>query len=154
MELEIKNYKWADGARIKADPNTVGIEIDRLTNGNGNISITTYIENARQPASPLYDTITHDPQKALDEWNKMEARHILGCLRVIRLPDQPEERVLMNVSENEGVFTKVEKIKSNPELRQIALKNALRELRMFREKYAEIKELLPVITAIDELITN
>lgn len=152
MQIEIKNYTWTAGARIRADPNVIGREIDRLSNGHGNISVETYIENARNKNSPLYNTITHDPNIALEQWNKHEARHVLECIRVINVETKQPERPIINVSERHGTYTKVEVIKSDPDLRKIALKNALRELKAFREKYKEIKELMSVITEIDKLV--
>lgn len=154
-KIEIKNYSWRDGSRIQADPQVIGEEIERITNGSGQITVIEYLIHARTPSSPLWNTITHDPLQALDKWNAQEARHVISCLEIKELENKNTERMFLNISNKngtyDGTYTKVTKIKTDPELREIALKNALNELKAFRRKYKEIKELTCIFNEIDKM---
>ena len=155
-QIEVKNWKWKDGARIKADPTTVGMEIRRLTNGSGKISVDEYVYQARNPESPLYETITHDKDAAIEKLNKIEAGHILRCLITIEITEgKPREMpTLQNVSEHGGEYTRTEIVMGNADARKIALKEALEQLSWFKKKYAALKELASIFAEIDKLVDD
>ena len=155
IEIEVKNWKWKDGARIKADPNVIGKELEILTNELGSITVDTYVRQARNPESPLYETITHDKDIAIEKLNKIEAGHILRCLITVKIENDGSKRdvpTLQNISERGGEYTRTEIALGNADGRKIALKEALAQMRWFRKKYAELKELAAVFEAMDDVL--
>jgi len=147
-----KTFYWTPGSRIKTGAQIIGEEIDRISNGQGNITVEQYIEHATSPQSPLHNTITWDRNIAAHEWNKVEARTILRSLLYNELPGDKPRRFVYKVSDDSGKYTKTSEILINPDMRQQLITNAITELENFVNKYNHITELLRITNKINEIV--
>lgn len=149
----IGTWTWREGAQCSSlDPQVIGQEINKLTNGNGKITVDQYVKEAENPTSPLHETLTWDNEHAANLWRKKEAREVIKSLMYQEVPTAQREPYMFNTERNKGTYTKTTVIKTNPDLREHVLKDAIRELKQFRDKYVGITELMKVINEIEELI--
>lgn len=156
-----KIYNWVPGSRFASlDVNVIGAEIDRLaTKYEQRLTAEHVVEEARSPKSPMHSVFRYDEDQAMAHEGRLYlARTLLRSVRVkIITPERKEVTVRMTVSTprseapSKGQYSTTEYALNDPELRSEVLKQALRDLIVFRRKYAELSELAVVFDAIDKV---
>lgn len=132
-------------------------ELERLAALQDDIPLSPHevVEAAKDHASPLHDAFQWDDAMAAYQWRVEQARSLIASLYVTIERDHEERdvRAFFNVIDEEGEqgYVAYETAQKSEIYRQYILKQALMQLVIWRSKYADYKELLPVYAAIDQV---
>ena len=154
-------YKWKVGAHIKADAQVAGELCDRLDK-DGRLTPKNLLDECRPEGAPLHEVFEWDDGVAAEKYREGQASHIIRC--VITVPERkPEDEkpkqkpafILVSSHKSndpkKSTYVNTDAALSNADYRQVILKNALRELIAFKNKYARLNELANVFKEIDQL---
>lgn len=110
---------------------------------------------SRSPDAPLHPYFVWDDAVAAGRYRKDQARHLIRCVTV-EVPrgvgmEPVETRAFVSVvdEEEERGYTSILVAMADPELRRQVVQTAMRELRVWRERYKSYKELGDLFAAID-----
>jgi hypothetical protein len=118
----------------------------------GVISPEKVVQAARDPKSPLHSRFTWDDTDAAHQYRLVQARNLIRvCVSVLPGTNQ-NERVFVSLSRDSqkegGGYRVTADVLSDAELREELLSEALKELDVFKQKYARLSELSLVFSAI------
>lgn len=79
---EMRTAIFHPAARLPAtiDPNEANRLVASLRLPDGDMLASDIIAAGQDPASPIYDAFTHDPEKAIEKVNRGEAMYLIGML--------------------------------------------------------------------------
>ena len=149
-------YQWKKGSRIKADANAAGQQFEALSETVG-LTAETVVDANRPADAVLHDEFEWDDPTAAEEWRKQQARHLMNCICIAaRTGSDGEQQQEMTVraffNVEESTYEHIGVIFADEDKHAKLLASAKRELETFRSKYKTLKELAPVLAAIDEVI--
>lgn len=72
------------GTRVAGNPQRIGEALHEIYTENGQVNAELYVEQARQPDSPLNPTLEWDDDKASHEYRLSQARTVIRAVVVIR----------------------------------------------------------------------
>jgi hypothetical protein len=134
--------------------------LETLKDDAGYLDPEIVYEAARDPKSPIHDLFEWDVAKAARAHWIQTAQMITVALRIVR-PDGAEEPAYTTMRIRDGrtpggkrAQCDTRRALSDPELARQVLDQALRELRMWRERYAQLKELAGLLGQIDDLLSS
>jgi hypothetical protein len=142
--------KWGF-MQFKADPEKVWREIQQI---GDQYTPQDVLEYARDPQTELHKCFDWDNTTAAEKWRKQQARWVCNSLVVTIIhEDQPtrEFRVIQHDAEDR-VYRPVVLTVQNKEQYGRLLDMAKRELKAFKDRYAEIVELRNVIEEIERIL--
>jgi hypothetical protein len=159
-------YKWKPAARRNKiardhDPQTVGEHVERLRQASGGyLSPDALVADAKSRSSPLHDCFPWNDRQAAHERRLDVARWMLRNLTVTQVYVNHEvvetepQRVFVVVSneDEDELFTSIDDAMSKESERKQLVKRALAELRAWRRRYGNLKELAKVCQLIDQQI--
>lgn len=130
--------------------------LERIAKANhGELRVQDVVKAARPAASPLHSWFNWDDSEAAQQWRLQQARQLLR-VTVAYIGDDEESipiRVFVSLSTDRyngkgGGYRVTTAVLSDAERRQQLLDDALEEMKRFRAKYAELKELADVFSAM------
>lgn len=150
-----KEYDWKIQMPVQAQ--IAGEELEKIETENGNLTAELVLENSRDENAVLHPCFEWNDSIAAENYRLVQAGNIIRniTVKVTTTADdnQPKEiciRSFVNVSEEkQGKYIAIQTALSQEKYRERVLKNALNELRMFRNKYSVYTELTNVCKAID-----
>ena len=151
---------WKPGFEFvyKADANKVYEEIQSL---GETCSKEDIVNKARDERTELHLCFEWDDTKAAEQYRLTQAKDIVRHLYLVREetedeePEQEDRKITVNqfrCFSNLGKHDEYEstiQIVRNEDKYQLLLEQARRELRAFKQKYAVLKELKPILDLID-----
>ena len=159
-------YRYKSGSRLKGNAQEVGEAIEAIADDQGVADPSSVVDAARDSGSVLHTQFEWNNRKAGDKYREDQAGHLLRCILIER-PDNEDEndpattrayRVVNVASENSSDsedtirgYVTTHRAMNEPLLRAQVLEDAKRELKAFRNKYAELKELVHIFEAIDAI---
>lgn len=154
----MQKYSWRNTSYpVKAE--TAAAELQRIEQEHGEVTPRILLDESTPEDAVMHPCYEWDDEKAADKYRLWQSRNILSCLTItyvdVERPEakQIEVRAYQNVSdERNGRFLNVQTAMAQTSTRETVLMNALKELAMFRKKYADLSELSKVISVIDEII--
>lgn len=150
-------YKWSIGLYSSVDANVAGKEIERIEREQGEVTNQAIVDAARPKESVLHGLFEWNNKIAGEKWRLQQARCMLAALVVDQSDDGYSKRAFVNVTPSPEFpsspprFINYKDAMRDDGMRDTLLRNAVRELHVFKEKYASLKELKDVITAIDSI---
>ena len=147
-------YAWREGTRAKIDAQIAGEVIVRLAGKDESTAAEEIVKAARSPSSPLHPAFVWDDATAAEEFRLLQARNIINAIRMVDPETGALVRVFVHIDSDEipePAYMTVSVVMSNPSLRDHALEAALRDLRAWRQRYADLKELAEVFVVVDKL---
>ncbi len=142
-------YQWNPASRIKTDANLAGKVFEELQSTVG-LTAKTLLDASRSEDAPLHNEFEWDDAKAAESYREVQASYIIRSLCVMMDVEQKTPvRAVFSISSIGYESTQI--ILQNQEKRSVLLDKALNELIVFKEKYAMLKELADVFSAIDKL---
>jgi len=151
-----QNYTWRIDGLFKADAQACGERITALSAefGDGLVPSETIVDDARSAASPLHDCFEWDDAKAAEKQRKLTARKLVSHI-VVRIEQQEDGaepiRAFVHIQKDDSFgYIPTARAMSDKEMREIVLAQAWKELKSFRAKYKEYKELAKVFIVIDK----
>ena len=154
----MQKYSWRNTSYpVKADD--AAAELHRIEQKFGEVTPRNLLDESTPEDAVMHPCYEWDDEKAADKYRLWQSRHILSCLTVSYVqtetpePRKIEVRAYQNVSdERNGRFINVQSAMEQTTTRDMVLMNAIKELQMFRKKYADLSELSKIISVIDEVI--
>lgn len=150
-------YSFKSGSRLRGDLRIVNRELERVRKRTGGLTARSVVAAAKPESAYIHRYFTWDNRRAAEKCREMEARHLLNCV-VVTFSDGEKEtvpvRAYVSIGEKEDKYLSVIGVLGKAELRADMLNQALRELVIFREKYAALKELDRVLSAIDRTVSE
>jgi len=150
-------YKWANGSRIKINPQTAGERIEWLRKRKGGqLDRKDVLAEAKKSRSPLHSAFEWDDSVAAEQYRLEQAGHMLRHITVV-FEDSPEAdpiRAFVHVSrrEDEPAFTHISVALGDDDMRSQLLAQALAEIAGWRRRYAHLQELSILFAAADEVL--
>lgn len=132
-------------------------ELDRIARKNGGIlKPESVVEEARSSRSPLHSKFTWDDTIAAHEHRLYQARHLIRVVvNVMPNGSSEEERVWISLKQDQemegGGYRTLVSVLSDKDLRDQLLKEALEDMKYFKQKYSHLSELSKIFKAMDEL---
>ena len=161
MENERK-YSWKYGQQVSAQ--VVGEQFEAIEKRDGSLTKKAVVEAARPEDSPMHSLFEWDDAVAGELFRENQAGYYIRTLEVEIVPVGGKSGkavtmrgfvnvapVAVNQPEGKGVFVNVERAIRTPDSYRAMLERAKNELRMFREKYRDVKELEPVMAVINQV---
>ncbi len=143
-------YEWKMDV-FRVDAQVAGEELERIGKTVG-ITPENVVNESRPEDAPLHSCFEWRDDVAADEWRKQQARTIIGAIVVKVEPDSGTAAAPVRVRAFHSVgntYEPLEVIVRNQSLSQIMLDSAKRDLEQFRNKYRDLKSVVPVLRAID-----
>ena len=145
-------YQWKSGCRITGiSAEVAAAECNRLEK-EGRLTAENLLDENRAEDAPLHSAFEWDDSIAAEEYRRDQARYIIRC--IVLAPEAEEKKaapVRAYFTVQPTVYQSVDVILSSQDSRELLLRKALSELRAFQVKYAGLKRLAPVFSAIDEV---
>ena len=177
VQVEYKQYRWANGSHHKADPQKAGEVIADIADKNdGVVRVEDVVDAARDKDSPLHVEFEWDDKKAAEEHRQNKGRELLRHLVTIeRRPDIQEDaefpqegpvavyevRGFVKESKDDelpdlpgavsGSYVRIDDVMSDPARRKAFLRTALRELETWCARYSDLKEFAELFALVDRL---
>lgn len=148
-------YDWKRHMPVKAQ--AAGEYLETLEQAHGEITPKIVLDSARAEDSLLHPCFEWNDGVAAEKYRENQARFLIRNLVVkVEQDNSPPQavRAYVNVAqdtEKVGSFIAVKTALDDAEMRTQVLKNALRELQAFQEKYKNLSELAGVFSAITAL---
>lgn len=144
-----------NGLNIKlSDVQKVGNELQRLIDKNGGqIKPLFVVESARKRSSPLHKYFDWNDTVAAGRWRVHQARSLISWVQ-IELIKGKSSRAFVNiddVSTGQQVYLSLERALSDSVLRKQLLVDSIREIDYWQDKYAVLRELSLVFSAIKKV---
>ena len=163
MENGQKKYSWnCYGGKFSAQ--MVGEQFEAIEKRDGKLTKAAVVDAARAEDSPMHGMFEWDDAVAGELYRQDQAHFYIRHLEVeiVKVGSGNGKTVttrgFMNVTpvnagnrEKAGAYVNTLSATQNPETYRIVLERAKNELRMFREKYRDIKELEPVFAVINQV---
>lgn len=154
----MKKYQATAGYRLDdKQAQTYGEHLEKLTVKNDNqLEPAIVVKDAKRKRSPLHDYFEWDDSKAAHAHRLERARHLIRSVEVVIKREGKEYQtrafhsvIIKRNSHTERAYAEVERVMSEPELREQVIGKALQELESWRRRYGELRELGKVFAAID-----
>lgn len=150
-------YRWKSGAPTrKLDPQIVGEFLDGLREDGGGLTAASVVSASKAKKSPLHSYFEWDDSVAASRYRDSQARDVINhiCVTVEKSSGvQVVTRAFLHIQSNEGPrYEALHTVMSDDEKRGQVLANALREIKIWRNRYDELNELAGIIAEIDRLV--
>jgi len=151
---------------------TVSEELEQIAIQNGGlVSPANVVEFARDEKTALHSRFEWSDTEAAQQYRLWQARHVISLeLKVIDRPgpenpivstkieiETPEKtRVYISLGSDRGAdggYRRILDVLTSEELRAQMLVEAKRDMRLFRQKYSELKELADIFSEMGKLLT-
>lgn len=162
----IYQYKYKVNGLYPVSAEVAANEINSIQQEKGFVTPESVVDKSRPESATLHKCFEWNDEVAAEKWRVQQSRVLIGNIVRVTVQDNDEQeekplqvRAFVNaVNKFEGSVTtkakyvQIETAMSNDEIRGIVLKNALRELMSFKEKYGGLIELSKMIEEIDRLV--
>jgi hypothetical protein len=151
----VSGYTWSYW-HYPVDAEVVGREVEQIAAEHGSCSPRVFVDRARPAESPLHPLLIWDNAKAAEEYRINQARQVISRLRIV-VKDRPQPapafvHVAVMPGGRPGGYVSTLRAMSDAEMREQALREALRQLDGLRRRHESLVELRPLWDAIDEVI--
>lgn len=130
----------------------VKTELDAIEQRDGTLKPEAVVEFAQNPETALHECFEWDDGIAAHQWRLQQARMLIRIM-VTTLPNeqvQIKAFVSLKPDRHEGTgYRSIVTVLSNDDLRAQMLQDALDEMRTFRKKYRNLRELVGVFEAME-----
>ena len=146
-------YQWKTGSQHKVSAAVAAEVMDRLAEED-RLNAQELVDESRPEDAPLHCEFEWDDSIAAEEWRKEQARALIRHL-VVRIEANEQEyptRQYFMVQKEANTYEPIQVILKDEDKTSMLLEQAKRELQSFKAKYAGLKELAAVISAIDSVV--
>lgn len=180
MVFETKRYHWLTRSRYKVSADIVGKKLEQIEAETGSVSKEALLEASRSEKSETHDLFEWNDGVAAEKYRLRQAQDVIANIAVevishenktekvgvefiepneIAVPSRPQmQRAFVNTLPSapfsQSRFESIDKALDDSEKRTIVLKNAIREARMYKDKYIRLTELSGLFAAIDEVVAE
>lgn len=145
-------YEWTiNNSRVKAQD--AGELCESLKNTVG-LTPKTLLDASRAEDALLHNEFEWNDDIAAEKYRLGQAQHIIANLKIVADGSTEPTRAFVTVRGNQSVgdgYEHIVDVMSDEEKRARLLETAKTELKWFKAKYSNLKELAKVMKAIDEI---
>ena len=145
-------YQWKEGSQHKVSA-AVAAEVTGRLAEEGRLSAHELVDESRPEDAPLHCEFEWDDSVAAEKYREGQGMAIIRHL-VVRIVANEQEyptRVYFKVQKEANTYEPIQVILKDEDKTAKLLEQAKRELQAFKAKYAGLKELAAVISAIDSV---
>lgn len=150
----MKKYSWEVGTisseiLSKMDAEKVGKELEKL---NGDVTASAVVELAKNKKSEMHDYFEWDNEIAGQKYREKQARDLIRNIKVTFVKEEKESepvRAYVNVKRFNG-YSPIEKVVKDVDAYQMLLDRAYEELRVIKNKYAQLQEIQEKLSFLSE----
>jgi hypothetical protein len=144
----------------KTKPASASAAIRQLAEKHGTITPAIVLEAARKPKSPLHAHFLWEDGEAAEKYRLLQAANLIRRIKVEYMvgPERSVQiRAFHNVREEDesltasGTYASAEEVMATDTYRDQLMRQCLRDIRAFREKYAMLEEVAGVLLAMDKV---
>lgn len=147
-------YKWKIPGLISVEAQDAGEELERIYRKNGKLNAQDVVEESRPKEAVLHNCFEWDDSVAAEKYRKSQAQEIIKQIVVTTEAAETlhsEVRAFVSISRE---YHPIEVVVQKPNMMELMLRDALKELRSFQNKYETLSCLKPVFDAIEEVKNN
>lgn len=150
-------YKYRATA-YKIPAQVAGEYLETIDREEGGLTAQKLLDKSRPEDALLHDTFEWDDTEAAEKYRLGQARFFIGNVITVEVKGEQvaPTRAFVSVSDaahsEVGVFRPIIKALTNEDHRKVVLKNAMRDMQSFKEKYENLSELANVISAMNEVL--
>lgn len=142
-------------------PLSVRSVLTDLATKYGTITPQLVLEHAKSPQSPLHSHFEWDNDEAAESYRLLQASNLIRRVKVTILPHDGGEPQLVRAfvslqDDRDGTvgYRPMQAVLASAELRAELLRTAKSELKAFRNKYRQLKELSDVFASMEDLLKD
>lgn len=174
MSAYVSKYSWRNGYNYKVSADTVGNVLRKIEETEGEVTSKNFLEYSRPEDSITHSMFEWDDTVAAEKYRLAQSGRIINQLSVeivytsdttptemsVEVVEQKRQVVSAYVNvvgkstRSSASFANVIEALSDPDKRKAVLDNAKSELKSFKNKYSNLRELSAVIKAIDMLLES
>ena len=146
------DYKSKRGLPGKLSPQVAGECIEALRLKHGPVTPAMLVKEAKKKSSPIHECFTWDDKEAGMLRRLDEARYLLRMITVeVETADEPiVTRAFVSVTDDTA-YTTIKAAMDDDDMRESLLDQARKDLKSFKSKYSQLKELAVIFEAIDSV---
>ena len=152
-------YKYR-ATQYKIPAQVAGEYLEELSKEEGGLTARALLEKSRPEDALLHECFEWDDTEAAERYRLGQAGYFIRNVVTVELKGKPVEptRAYVPITEmahNEvGIYKPIHIALADSVSREIVLGNAMREMKSFISKYANLEELSKVIEAMDEVLQD
>ena len=169
-----RKYDWGTFTGLSVSAQAAGEVLERIESEHGAVSKKAFLEASRPADSPTHELFEWDDEKAAEKYRLKQSGRYIRDLKVTVVTLEPQGKsvnvkiapekwapetwegpAFMNAGESrlsDVNYSNVYDALRDNKKRENLLKNAKKELSIFRRKYDKISELSGVFKEVDKLI--
>lgn len=149
-------YSWKPKVQMPIPAQIVGERIEQIrVKRGGNLTPSDVVVDARQDHSPLHPCFEWDDHTAAEKYREDQARYLLRQIVVTIQKAESESytvRAFVNLKdENSRSYTSVLTAMGDVEKRRQIIQQAWNELKAWKSRYQEYKELADIFAALESV---
>lgn len=132
---------------------TVYEELQEIEARNGILKPESVVEYARNPTTTLHTQFEWDDAKASEQWRLQQARQIIRVAVTVLPHTETTTRAFVSLKEdryNGSGYRNIASVLSDEEMRRKLLDEAMEDIKSFRSRYSELKELSAIFSAMEK----
>ena len=158
--MVFNQYAWRDGRNMGCSAQDAGELIERLEKENGEVTKESFLNASRPEDSPTHNCFEWDDTKAAEKFRLHQSLNVINAVQVIVVSEEKDNKekrvpafvkVTTQTAKEQASYNSISIALSDKIKREIVLKNAVKELKSFKQKYSQRKELAKVFEEIDKL---
>ncbi len=135
----------------KVDAQTAGEELERIAN-KGELTPQNIVDESRSEDAVLHGCFDWNDETAATSWRKQQARTLIDNLVTVEVCGEATPETTRAFVHIQGNYKPMSVVVTAKEYSDEMLEKALRELRMFQNKYSTLKQLADVFASIDRAL--
>ena len=143
-------YKWKI-SKYNLDAQKAGEELERIRNKYGELSACDIVEESRHENAVLHNCFEWRNDIAAQKYREHQAQDLIRNIVVEAIEDKevnPPIRAYVKIQKD---YKPIQEVVTVKDYRDELLQTALKDLKSFKTKYNQLKELSNVFKAIDEV---
>jgi len=149
-----KIYTPAKGAVFgNKKAQTYGECLNKLETKHGNLTPDLVIKEAKAKKSPIHDYFDWNDTSAARKHRKWQARQLISTIKVEYIHDDrtitTKQFHNVTIERGESAYVSLQVAMTNIDYREQIINTALKEVKAWRARYKEYKELGDIFSAID-----
>ena len=146
-------YIWKTGY-YKVAAEVAGKEFERIDREKG-LTAENVVDESRPETAPLHKAFEWDNDIAGEEWRKHQARQMMGNLliKIEERPEAPAVRAIVKLDTSPS-YEPISVVLQVEDKRKAYIRQAMKELMWYRQRYADITEFAELFAVADRIISN
>lgn len=125
-------------------------QLQAVYDERGKLTPAILVETARDPEHPLHARFEWDDRVAGEAYRRQQAHELIRSVKVTYQRGDEERKVrayhaVPSEDSPQPSYEPVEKVADDPFIRQLVLKNAEREWRALKARYADLDEFFSIV---------